>query len=431
METMNLTDQQTAYSENVQSQIVVKAGSSPHENANVISEHTGYSPAEGPNINLPESASTMSAEQMNQLAQYYTYLADMYARSFRWMTQQQLGLSDVPQPTFMFPCRDLEYPFVVQQNAHEPADEEGDTSQPLDLSTKKGKEEDTPQPLDLSTKKGKVHELSTVLSATLEKDAVDQHLELTNHKDKVNEPSLVQTEPLEEDEVNQPLDLTIQRENANSEAIYSASKRCKKFPMKIKKAFYKKRKSFVDADNVENSNNYLPIKRKPKPSDTSSEPPAKRRRNNYTAPETALFEKIFSKCQYLKIVEVKHLAILMGKQYNQVKYWFRNRRNSKKSCGTTPPGMEFYKDTVIRPEFLACLDDGIKHPSDQKLMEKEQKTKSSKDHSLEPLIMHQHKSKLREEKESILNRKESTLSSSSVRRSHKLTSSKRYWRYRK
>ena len=185
--------------------------SSPHENINVISKHTGYSPAEGtrPNVSLHENAFTVSAERMYQLAQYHAYLASMYADGFRRMTQQHGVSFNVPQLTTVFPGRG--YPSGVQQEAHVPVDREEDTPQPLPglhevsqptFMFRRGYPsslqqnahqpadgaKDTPQPLDLSTKKRKLDALSTMLCSTLEEDGVDQPLKLTKDEEKVSEP---------------------------------------------------------------------------------------------------------------------------------------------------------------------------------------------------------------------------------------------------
>ena len=408
MERMNLTDEHSAYSENVQRQIALGAGSSPHENVGVIS---GYSPAEGtiPNISLHENAFTVSAEQMYQLAQYHTHLAGMYAGSLGWMTQQHLGLPFAPHPTFMFPFRG--YHSVGQQNAHQPADGEESTNQPLDLSTKKVQENSLKvqrhpvvplQNEPMATEKSKGYDKTSAISdgevlilqsecmetkqnelppTDGETPIVQLHKVKSEPKDAVPsvvpdkeapivqlgtvksepvdaEPSVVpdkETPIVQADTVSIMKAGLVKKHPVNNEGLFSASKGNTK---SVTNMTFNRKRSFVDVDNADNSNNTLPIKSKPKPSDPSSEPPVKRRRNNYTASETALFEKIFSKCQYLKIVEVEHLSRLIGRHYNQIKYWFRrNRRDSKKLCSTTPPDMEFFQDTVIRPEFLACLED--------------------------------------------------------------------------
>ena len=101
-------------------------------------------------------------------------------------------------------------------------------------------------------------------------------------------------------------------------------------------------------------------------------------RHKFDDAQRTLLKILFNKFHYLRHVETKALADRFGKPEEKVREWFYNRRwydSTYKGLIIEPRPPNYWYKKAMRPEFLSHLND---IPSDQKLMEKEQKTQELK-----------------------------------------------------
>ena len=158
----------------------------------------------------------------------------------------------------------------------------------------------------------------------------------------------------------------VEKDPVGDITMCSAPKRRKNDWFKIKLIEKKRKRSvisdsenddFIDMDKLsdEEMDEIQSETSKPMHCDTSPQKPTKRRRKNFTEREKDLLNRIYNNFHYLKTAETKHLAELMGEHHDKVKTWFKTKRHQNKANITTPPNREFYKDAVIRKEFLSLL----------------------------------------------------------------------------